>query len=240
MSHRYFRRSAGSSLDPQTAEELLRDVFALCGREPNQTPIEILSSYRDYRQERYTLQKHILAFLLLLFLLLPLLFVPPSFSLDLSTASEPGRPVYVIAVDTFLPVTRVTAAIDGHDVFVYETGHHRYAVEPIQNGTMTVTVTLANGQYAVHDISVEGADFEAPRLISSHQKSGHLYLYFTDEGSGICYDRIYATDEDGEHVEPLSCDPENGCVEFLRPGSTMHICIPDQAGNQLQLVITIT
>lgn len=239
MMRNFLKRSSGQILDPQTAEKLLQEVFEACQKEPNTTPADVLRSYRNYRQERYAIQKHVLDAVLLLFFLLPLLFVIPSFSLTPDEHTEPGRPVYQVDVDTFLPVARVTASIDGYSLAVYETDRHTYSVEPTRNGTMTVTVTLANDQYTEHKILVDRVDRTAPSLTSSHQQNGRLRLFLSDTESGVYYDGIYALDPDGVRSEPLFCDPDAGYVEFPCPASTVNIFIPDRTGNLLQLVVSV-
>ena len=238
MISRFFKKSSEPALDPQIAAEILKQVFEECGREPNTIPIEVLTSYRNYRRERYSLQKSALIVILLLFFMLPLLFVMPAFSLALSANSEPGRPVYHIRVDTFLPILRVTAAIDGHNVSVSETGRGMYSIEPARNGIMTVTVTLANRQYLTRDILVDSVDREAPRLVSSQQEKRQVCLYLDDKDSGIDYDGIHAIHEDGTRTEPVSYDSKAGCVVFACPDTAMTVYIPDMAGNRLQLIIS--
>lgn len=240
MIRSFVKKYAKPRLSPQAAEEILKEVFRLCDKEPNPTPIEVLVSYRDYRQERYVLQRYILDIVLVLFFLLPLLFILPVFSLTPDSDAEPGRPVYNIHIHTFLPITRVIATIDGYNLSVYETDNHTYSLEPTRNGELTVTVTLANKQYLTRKILVDSVDREAPRLASSRQEQGRLYLYLTDNASGIYYDGIYALDADEQKITPLSINPETGCVEFLCPQDTMNIYIPDLSGNQLQLVVSVT
>lgn len=235
----FFKKSPEPTLDPQIANEILNNIFEECGREPNTIPIEVLTSYRNYRRERYSLQKNALIVILLLFFMLPLLFVMPAFSLSLSADSEPGRPVYHIHVDTFIPISRVTAVIDGYNVSVYETGDCTYSIEPVRNGTMTVTVTLANKQYLVKDIEIDSVDREAPQLVSNRQKKRHVYLYLDDKDSGIDYDGIYAIQEDGTRMEPVSYNQKTGCVDFAYPDTMMNVYIPDMAGNRLQLIISV-
>lgn len=240
MPRHFLKKFSEPTLDPQTAEEILKEVFKLSGKEPNPTPLEVLVSYRDYRQERYALQKHILDFVLLLFFLLPLLFLLPVFSLTPDVDAEPGRPVYSLKVRTFLPITRVTAVIDGYNISVYETDNRTYSIEPTRNGNLTVTVTLANNQYMTREVRVEDVDREAPKLISTRQEHGSLYLSVTDNASGIYYEGIYALNAEGQRTLPLSWDADTGCIEFLCPRATMDIYIPDECGNQLQLVVSIT
>lgn len=235
----FWKNSVRRSLDTQTTERILKEIFEACQKEANPTPLEILASYQSYRQERYALQKHILDVVLLLFFLLPLLFIMPAFSLSFDTTAEPGRPVYQVHVDTFLPISRVTAKIGEYNIAVYETGYHTYSIEPTRNGIMTVAVTLANHQYAEHDIQVDHVDRTAPTLISSRQSSGRLFLYLVDKDSGIYYEGIYAQNLNGDRIEPVAYDSKTGCIEFLSPTTTMQFFIPDHTGNLLQLVVSI-
>lgn len=234
------KKSSEPTLDPETANKLLMTIFEKCEKEPNSIPIEVLTSYRNYRRERYALQKHILDIVLFLFFMLPLLFVMPAFSLTLNVNAEPGRPLYNIDVDTFIPISRITAVIDGYNVSVYETGNCTYSIEPTRNGNMTVTVTLMNNQYLTQDIYVDNVDREAPSLFSNRQEKGHIYLYFEDKESGIDYENVYALNEDGTRIEPLSYDPSTGCVEFLYPETMMNVYVPDFAGNRLQLIVSVS
>lgn len=235
-----FRKVSEPTLDPETANEMLLKIFEQCNREPNTTPIEVLASYGNYRRERYVLQKRALMVILVLFFTLPLLFIIPVFSLTLSNSSDSGSPIYNVNVDTFLPISRITALIDGHNTAVYETGNGTYSIEPTRNGNMTVTVTLANHQYSVQDIEVDNVDRDPPQLLSNKQKKRHVYLYLEDEGSGINYEEVYAMETEGERIEPLSCDEETGCIEFAFPETSMNVYIPDKAGNRLQLIISIS
>lgn len=233
------KRPFRQALELPAAEEILKEVFEACGKEPNPTPLDVLASYQSYRQERYALQKNVLDIVLLLFFLLPLLFFMPSFTLEPDAEAEPGRPVYQVQVDALLPIARVTAKIDGYTIPVYETGFRTYSVEPVRNGAMTITVTLVNHQYAEHEILVEHVDRTAPGLVSSRQEGGYLYLYLEDEESGIYYEGIYAEDRSGNRSVPLSYDPETGCVEFPCPSAAMNVFIPDRTGNLLQLVVSV-
>ena len=235
-----WKKTSYPTLDSKTADEILQYVFETCGREPNTIPMEVLTSYQNYRKERYSLQKQILSVVLLLFFLLPRLFILPDFSLNLSADANPGRPVYRIEVKNFLPVSQVTAAVDGSNLSVYETGNRSYSVEPTRNGTMTVTVTMANRQYMEKRIPVRNVDREAPKLLSNRQEKGHIYLYFEDELSGVDFENVYALDEDGKRIAPLSCDADTGCIEFASPETMINVFIPDLAGNRLQLIVSVS
>lgn len=235
-----FKKTSDPALDPEIANQMLLKIFEECDKEPNTTPIEILTSYRDYRRERYVLQKRALIVILFLFFTLPLLFIMPVFSLSLNSGSDTGNPVYHVNVHSFLPVSRVTAVIDGHNTAVYETGNHSYSIEPARNGHMTVIVTLFNQQYSEQEILVDDVDRDPPQLLSNKQIKRHVYLYLEDEGSGIDYEAVYAMEAEGERVEPLSYDEKTGCIEFAFPESSMNVYIPDRSGNRLQLIVSVS
>jgi len=69
-----------AQLPQATAEHILSNVLAACGRTPNSVPLEALTSYSNYRKERYALQRSLILLVLVLFLLLPLLFIAASIS----------------------------------------------------------------------------------------------------------------------------------------------------------------
>ena len=50
-------RTTDHSLPQATAEQILSNVFSACSREPNSIPLEALTSYSNYRKERYALQR---------------------------------------------------------------------------------------------------------------------------------------------------------------------------------------
>lgn len=236
------KKSDIPALDNQIAKQMLENIFEACDMEANKIPLEVLSSYSNYRRERFALQKLILIIMMVLFFLLPVLFIAPTVSIQETSASTQTDPVYELHVSSvFPPVSRVTATIDGHNIPVYETGTRQYSIEPTANGTMIVTVVLANHQYTVENIEVSGIDRTSPVLISNEVQDGQLLLYLQDEegGSGIDYEHIYAADGTGNQILPVSWDEETGCVIFDYPTSSLNIFVPDLAGNTLQLILTL-
>ena len=236
-----FFQSDKPSLDDGIAQRLLENVFEACDMETNTIPLNVLSSYSNYRKERFALQKLILIFFMTLFVLLPVLFVPPSLSLRPAEDSPSYAPEFSLDVQSyFLPIDRVTAVIDGHNVPVYETDVRSFAIQPNSNGLMTVTVTLANNQYQTQTIEVKGFDRDAPSLLSHALRDGKLYLKITDgEGSGLDLQHIRAIDENGDTVKLLSYDEETQELVFDYTRRSMNLFIPDLAGNNLQLVLTV-
>lgn len=235
----FFKKIPEPQLDIEIAGKILEQAFVANDTEPNTTPLDVLTAYSNYRKERFTLQRSVLAVIMTLFLLLPLLFIAPVFTLDLQPQSRPTNPVYSLTVDTFMLVERITATIDGHSIPVYEVDSHVYSIEPTRNGQMEVTVTLINHQTQTQYIDVSTVDLSAPSIVSNSTEDGMVHLYLSDPGSGVNYEAIRATDPDGNEVLPLSYDEETGCVTFAYPEQSLNVYIPDHADNALHLVLTV-
>ena len=228
------------ALDMEVASKILENVFEESEVEPNTIPLEVLTSYSSYRKERFALQRTILIIIMALFLLLPLLFISPTFTL--TTLNEEGytsTPAYEVIVDTFMPVSRITATIGGRNIPVYEVDAHKYSIEPSVNGQMKVTVTLVNRQQVTHYITVGNVDVEAPVIVSNDSDGENVYLNLSDTGSGINFKEIKAIDTKGNIVKPVYCDESTGRIGFTYPEDSLNVYITDYAGNTLQLTLTI-
>ena len=176
-----FRKSSVPQLDIEATGRILAQAFEASQMELNTIPPEVLASYRNYRRERFTLQRTILVIIMTLFLLLPFLFVPSSFSVQIqSFGPETGaadtcfNPVYRLEVDSFMLVERVNATVDGHNVPVYETDSHVYSIEPHQNGKMAVTVTLVNSLSCRFSNQAGEETFPCPLNTAS---AGQFYIF---------------------------------------------------------------
>lgn len=240
MPHTFFHKSNTPVLDDKVAGQMLENILEACHMDSNTVPLKVLSSYSNYRKERYALQKTFLVAVMLLFCMLPLLFLAPDFTVT-ELSAPASEPVYELRVDgLFPPVSRVTASIDGTPVPVYETDARIYSLEPTRDGTMTITVEYPNRQYRTQTLEVTGIDRTAPVLLSSESRDGLLYLYPDDgDGSGVDYDQIFALTGDGTRILPTSRDEAAGCVVFSYSGEPLNIFLPDRAGNTLQLMLTL-
>lgn len=234
-----FKKPKGPELDEKTASQMLGNIFDACEVEPNSVPLTVLTSYSNYRRERFLLQRILLVVILLFFCLTPLLFIPPDIQLSLREDSSANKPAYELYVNTFIPISRITATIDGRNVSVYETADRTYSIEPTVNGTMTVTVTLKNKQYASTICEVTGVDTDSPVVVSDKMSGDQIYIYLSDPGSGIDYENITAVDMDGKDVAFASYDEDGDYVVFDYPETSLNVYIPDNAGNTLHLILTV-
>lgn len=226
-------------LDMKVAEQILMNVFEADGRQPSQVPLEVLTQYALYRKDKYGFQKSLVLAVMLVFVILPMFFFTPTLSISKISDDSERIPVYSLNVDSFLPVSRVHAEIDGRNTAVYSTGEHLYEVEPFQNGELKVTVTLWNKQSASLSLTVDDIDTKTPYVVGNRTENGYLYLEIADDDSGVNFDTIYSLTAEGFKDEPVSCDPETGTVVFTIPKQPVNIFIDDFKGNTLQLVISI-
>lgn len=234
------RKMKQPQLDQETARRILENALKANNLEANRIPLEVLASYSNYRRERFTLQRVIIVLVLIAFLLMPLLFIPPKCAMEQVEDVGRGRPAFEVQVDTFLPIRRVTATIDGVNMPVYEVGESLYSIQPTANGEMFVEATLLNGQSAVLTWQVETVDTAPPVLVRDEYKDGMLNLYVADEGLGVNYDTVYALSIRGERIVPVSISREERRISFAYPEDTMNIYIEDMVGNTLQLAVMLS
>lgn len=227
-------------LTPDLAEKLLTNVFGNCQQEPNTIPLRKLESYSEYRKERYSLQKVLILVLLAVFLFLPVFFIYPDFSINEMDRKRPEEePAYEVRVRNAMPVSFISADIDGHRVAVYETQSHIYTMEPMMNGIMKVRVMLMNKQWVEQEIEVTGIDREPPQLIDSSTDEEILTILVEDEGLGIDFAEIYSQGDSGTVYKPVSVQEDKGEIRFKIPAENMTIYIPDFRDNILKLAVTI-
>ena len=226
-------------LSPDAAGKLLDNVFESCDVQPSNIPIEKLTTYIEYVKERFSLQKFILVIVFIIFMILPIFFIAPK--LDLKQVSFDDYPTYELTVDSkFIPVSRVSAALDGKPVSVYENDNRVFSITPTENGKLDVRVTLSNRQYNVAEDNVEGIDVDKPEFISSSKKGDTLVIMVSETGSGLDPDNIYAVTSGGETFKPLSIDFEKQIIVFPFPQESFTVFISDYKENTLQLVVTVS
>jgi len=225
-------------LSKEVADQMLSNVFEACDFEPNRVPLEVLQSYSHYRRERHILQKCIIVLVVILFLMLPVLFITANVEISWVDGTPPGSPIVQVTAKSIVPVESITASIGDYSLEVYQVSDGIYHIHPNANGTLMVTVTLANKQFTEHKMEVSGVDVEPPTLVSSQLVDGELEIFFQDDISSIDFSTIYAVDPAGQVVYPLRHDSDAVSVTFAYPEDHLNIFVADTCGNTLQLVLT--
>ena len=226
-------------LSEEAAGQMLSNVFEACDFEANRVPLEVLQSYSHYRRERNILQKCIIILVVLLFLMLPVLFITANVQISWVEGTPPGSPIVEVLAKSVIPVESITATMDEYTLEVYQVADGVYRIHPSANGTLLVTVTLANKQFTEHLVEVTGVDVEPPSLMGSQLVDGKLEIFFSDDISSIDFAAIYAVDSKGNKVYPLTHDEGSMSVTFAYPDDYLNIFVADTCGNILQLVLTI-
>ena len=212
---------------------MLNNVLDQCNYEHASVPIEVLSSYSKYRRERYALQHVVIIGMLVLFLLLPLLFISPK--LRLAQVSD-GR--LQLTVDAVLPVTSVTARLNGKNVAIYDSGNGQYVLKPTTNGELQVAVTLLNRQMTAISYTVADVDTTAPAYVASAVSDGMLTLTFEDTESGIDPESVQAVAGEDETPVQLTFDEAAGQIVMPYPTEIVDLYVADKAGNILHVMLT--
>ena len=97
MSDEY-KKTDIPALDDQIAKQMLENIFEACDMESNKIPLEVLTSYSNYRRERFALQRLVLVVIMVLFFLLPVLFIAPKISIREFPTTISADPVYELHV----------------------------------------------------------------------------------------------------------------------------------------------
>ena len=227
-----------SDLTTNETSEILDKVFTSCGKDPNDLPMDTLSSYAVYRKERFTFQRAVTAMAMFVFLMLPLLFILPGYTVSVDETGERGLPVYTVEVQSLLPVDKVIASIREHELPVYEAGSKEFTVEPTRNGMLNISVELVNRQSVKSSHEVTAVDEKAPELVSSDTSDYRLIIKVKDSGIGVDYREIYAVGESGKVYRPTSADENNGVI-FDYPEEPWDLYVPDHIGNTLHLAVKL-
>lgn len=218
-------------LDTQTANQLLNNVFTACDMTPSVIPVEVLESWGNYKKPAFNIGRFISYFFLIILVLTPLMFLKPSIVAERTGVTTASDAVYDIHIKTLLPLRSVTATLNDEPVALTESAIHEYTTRLTDNGVFTVTTVAFNGQTSTRSYTVSYLDKDKPELLDSYSKDGYVYLKLLDTYSGINYEGIT-----GLTVE--SYDAATGTVEFKIPDTPSTVTIPDNAGNELTLLLS--
>ena len=202
------------ALDSKTANQLLNNVFNACDMEPSTIPVEVLEDWGNYKKTTFGFGRTLAYLCTLLLILMPLLFIKPTIIAERTKVDSAQSAVYNIRVKTLLPIREVTADLDGHPI-----------------GTLTIHAEGMNAQTSLRSYKVSSLDTEKPKLLDSYSRHGVVYLDVSDTYSGINYDAISG-------LVPKSINKKTGTISFMIPKQPTTIKIPDNAGNELELLLS--
>lgn len=110
-------------------------------------------------------------------------------------------------------------------------GENKYAITVDKNGEYMVQVENAQKEKDVKVVSVNNVDKEGPVVSLQAISSSEIGIKIDDKRSGVDYDKIYAYDQSGNEVKPISIDKDNNVVRFPLTDKRMVFKVYDKAGN---------
>lgn len=226
-------------LDSARANQMLQNVLDTCGYDPNTVPLPVLESKGAFYKKLITIPKVITVFAVAIGVTVPTLLIKPSFTIT-RIDENAYKPTYEIDVESLLPVDYVSASLDGEEVALFSPESKLFSADPNGNGTLTITVTLINGQSASQSVQVTGVDCKAPTIVVETPTDNCIRLYVTDDLSGVNYETVYGIDKEGNPVQPISVDPETGIITFPYHKAVLDVYITDMAGNQTHMTVSPT
>ena len=137
-------------------------------------------------------------------------------------------------IDSLLPISDIKAFFEDTEVAYTKMGGI-YSVNADSNGTYQIKVTSINGATSNQYVQIEARDNIAPIInIEDAIITGNtLTISIYDTESGINYENLYATLDDGSVEEPTYVDKSSGTVKFtLKSKITIHV--EDVLGNSAE------
>ena len=227
-------------LDSALADKILANVLDTCGYQPNTVPLETLSAAAAFNAKPALPKKIAPLAIAATAVTTPLALDAPDFSIT-QVADNTYNPVYEIEVDAVLPIESVEVSLNGKEISSLAPQTNTFNIKPDENGTMSITVTLANRRSVTKTIVLTEVDYVAPTATVNGDISDQIILQASDGLSGINYDAISGIDiNTGTVIAPLSCNPADGTIIFPYSKNTFKITIPDIAGNKYHLTVTTT
>lgn len=218
-------------LDIQTADQLLNNILSACDMPPNSIPIDVLQSWGNYYKPRFGFVNKITYIIIILLILLPLMFFKPVIVAERTNVGSTNNAAYNIEIKTLLPISSVTASLDGTPVALKASDPKHYYTEVTDNGKLKITAIAFNGQIVTRTYTVAHIDTEKPEFIDSYSKDGYVYILVQDTFSGIDYDNISG-------LAPEDYDEDTGLLTFKVPDKATTLTIPDKAGNEISLLLS--
>lgn len=146
------------------------------------------------------------------------------------------------SVNCLLPVTDVKTYYQESEVAYSKLGN-AYIVNADNNGAYKINVTALNNSTANSIIEIDTQDSVPPTIdLDSAVITGNtLIISVRDNQSGINYDNLYATLENGTRLNPTYIDKSSGTVQFqITEGKKVVVHVEDDFGNHSDTSFTIS
>lgn len=220
------------ALDSRTANKILNTALEMNKMAPSSIPVEVLEGWGNYNMTTSRLAKKLTYVLIIITLLLPLLVFKPMIFADRINVDEQqaATAIYNVSVKGIMPVSSVSATLDGEPLPVIQSSSRHFTIEAKQNGELVITASAINGQVSTRTYHVRYKDTDHPQYAGSRTAGDFMFITIEDGFSGVDWNSI-------EGITPVSVDEAKCEIKIEVPSEPTNMKISDNAGNTLELIV---
>lgn len=187
---------------------------------------------------RQILLFHVLPFILFNGLLFYTVTVRPALTCTVGDTNDYLSTQVYVNIDSPFPTKELTVTMDGEPLELVKDKNRRYTATVYKNGSIEASVTNFNGMSATVFEQVNVLDDNPPTIEHASIVDGILSLTITDSQAGVDFDSVYALNQAGERIEPLTVNRDTGVLTYKMNSGSISVISLDRAGNEAHSTIT--
>lgn len=202
-------------------------------------------SNRRRRRQKNTLAEwrqillfYVLPFILFNGLLFYIVTAKPALTCTVGDTNDYLSTQVRISVTSKFPTKELTVTMDGEPLEMTKDKKHTYTATVYKNGSIEASITNFNGMSSTVFEHVNVLDDNPPTIENANIIDGILTLTITDSQAGVDFDSVYALDQAGERIEPLSVNRDTGVLTYKMNSGSISVISSDRAGNESHSTIT--
>lgn len=187
---------------------------------------------------RQILLFYVLPFILFNGLLFYAVTVRPALTCTVGDTNDYLSTQVYVNIDSPFPTKELTVTMDGEPLELVKDKNRRYTATVYKNGSIEASVTNFNGMSATVFKQVNVLDDNPPTIEHASIVDGILSLTITDSQAGVDFDSVYALNQAGERIEPLTVNRDTGVLTYKMNSGSISVISLDRAGNEAHSTIT--
>lgn len=187
---------------------------------------------------RQILLFYVLPFILFNGLLFYAVTVRPALTCTVGDTNDYLSTQVHVNIDSPFPTKELTVTMDGEPLELVKDKNRRYTATVYKNGSIEASVTNFNGMSATVFEQVNVLDDNPPTIEHANIVDSILSLTITDSQAGVDFDSVYALDQAGERIEPLTVNRDTGVFTYKMNSGSISVISLDRAGNESHSTIT--
>lgn len=133
---------------------------------------------------------------------------------------------------SLFPIKTISATFENQDLELKKLSNDIYIAQVNKNGTIKVDIKNLNNMSKSFYEYVGSID-DTPPTIEGNVDENEVIVTFSDEGSGIDYDSIYAIDSNNTKLKAKKIDKTNNIAIFKYENKALEVHISDLANNDV-------